>query len=57
VSYLSFSNKSYIVFGCRRVPCRTIFDIKNPIAGKKTKMPAQGFNVISMIGTELKLIM
>ena len=46
----------YIVFGCVIVPCKIIFDRINPNAGKNIKSPAQGFKLISMIGTIVKLI-
>ena len=45
-----------MVFGCRRVPCRIMFESMNPKPGKKISIPAYGFKLMSIIGTIAKFI-
>jgi hypothetical protein len=55
--FVDYFKNYYIVFGCKNVPCKSIFEKTNPRAGKNTKIPDQGKTPISIIGTIIKLIM
>jgi len=45
-----------MVLGCKKVPCRIMFEKINPNGGNNNINIAQGFKAISIIGTRAKLI-